>query len=93
MLKTEIRRLNEDKKEGNRVRMLDERSTQALERKYLLAKEMIDKLKADRVELQKKCFELKKKSEEMEKRLHDSRIQAQMLTEKTGRSFGDIALK
>ena len=93
MLKTEIRRLHEDKREGNKARMIDERSNQALERKYLLAKEIIEKLKVDRVELQKKCFELKTKSEEMERRFNDSRAQAKKIADRTGRAVGEIALK
>jgi chromosome segregation ATPase len=93
MLKTEIRRLYEDRKESNKAKLTDERSSQALERKYILAREMVDKLKTERSELQRTCFELKTKADEMERRFYDAQMQAKRLAEKAGRTVGEISLR
>ncbi|KAJ3119051.1 hypothetical protein HDU96_003226 [Phlyctochytrium bullatum] len=93
MLKTEIRRLYEDRKEVKRARMLDEKSNQGLERKYLLAKEMVEKLKADRHELQRTAFELKMKAEEMERKYFDAQIMAKKMAEQAGRTVGEITAR
>ncbi|ORY53524.1 hypothetical protein BCR33DRAFT_654817 [Rhizoclosmatium globosum] len=86
MLKTEIRRLQEERREERKNNITDERSNQALERKYILAREMVTKLKQERQELQRTCFELKTKADEMEKRYFDSQLMAKRMAEKAGRT-------
>lgn len=76
MLKTEIRRLYTDRADVRKARMADERATQGLERKYVLAREMVDKLKKERYELQKTNYELKMRADEMEKRYVEAKMQA-----------------
>ncbi|KAI8819061.1 hypothetical protein BJ741DRAFT_179644 [Chytriomyces cf. hyalinus JEL632] len=71
MLKTEIRRLQEERREQKRSQVTDDGCSQVLERKYILAKEMVLKLKQERTELQRTCFEMKAKADEMEKRYFD----------------------
>ncbi|KAI9340580.1 hypothetical protein BDR26DRAFT_353881 [Obelidium mucronatum] len=93
MLKTEIRRLQEERREGRKNNITDERSSQALERKYLLAKEMVTKLKQERQELQRTCFDLKLKADEMEKRYFDSQLMAKRMGERAGRTVGEIATR
>ncbi|KAJ3107366.1 hypothetical protein HDU97_004248 [Phlyctochytrium planicorne] len=93
MLKTEIRRLYEDRKEVRRARMLDEKSNQGLERKYMLAKEMVEKLKAERHELQRAAFELKVKADDMEKKYFDAQIMARRMAEQAGRTVGEITMR
>ncbi|KAJ3072144.1 hypothetical protein HDU99_002257, partial [Rhizoclosmatium hyalinum] len=93
MLKTEIRRLQEERREERKNNITDERSNQALERKYILAREMVTKLKQERQELQRTCFELKTKADEMEKRYFDSQLMAKRMAEKAGRTVGDIATR
>ncbi|KAJ3320092.1 Coiled-coil domain-containing protein 40, partial [Blyttiomyces sp. JEL0837] len=93
MLKTEIRRLHQDRRETSKARITDERTNQTLERKYILSKEMIDKLKSERTELQKNCFELKRRAEEMEKRWYDGQEMARKMAEKAGRTVGEITLR
>ncbi|KAI8855304.1 hypothetical protein BC829DRAFT_359316 [Chytridium lagenaria] len=93
MLKTEIRRLYEDRKEVRRTRMLDEKSNQGLERKYMLAKEMVEKLKAERHELQRTAFELKVRADEMEKKYFDAQIMAKRMAEQAGRTVGEITTR
>ncbi|KAJ3278552.1 Coiled-coil domain-containing protein 40, partial [Borealophlyctis nickersoniae] len=63
MLKHEIRRLYNDRTHTTRARISDERATHAMERKYILAREMVDKLKASVVGLQRENFELRKEVE------------------------------
>ncbi|KAJ3410013.1 hypothetical protein HDV05_004120 [Chytridiales sp. JEL 0842] len=91
MLKTEIRRLYEDRRLHNKDRLTDERCTQAIERKYTLAREMVDKLKLERAELQKTCFELKSKADDMEKKYHEAQLQAKKIAEKASRTVSDIS--
>ncbi|KAJ3015681.1 UNVERIFIED_CONTAM: hypothetical protein HDU68_012615, partial [Siphonaria sp. JEL0065] len=93
MLKTEIRRLQEERREERKNNITDERSSQALERKYLLAREMVVKLKQERQELQRTCFDLKVKADEMEKRYFDSQLMAKRMGERAGRSVGEIATR
>ncbi|KAI9098111.1 hypothetical protein DFS34DRAFT_658819 [Phlyctochytrium arcticum] len=74
MLKTEIRRLYSDRSAVRQARMTDERATHSLERKYVLAREMVEKLKAEKYELMKGQWELKARAEEMERRWMEMRV-------------------
>eukprot|EP00842_Homolaphlyctis_polyrhiza_P005661 jgi/Hompol1/6096/HPOL_000356-RA len=82
MLRTEIRRLYQDRSELKRVRMENEASAINIERKTELFKEMIDKLKAERYELQRANYALKRKAEEMERKYFDAKLQARRMTDK-----------
>lgn len=75
MLKAEIRRLNQDRASVMKSRLTDEKSSSVLERKYLMTKEMLEKMKAERHELQKSCFEMKCRAEDMEKRYKELKSQ------------------
>ncbi|KAJ3202003.1 hypothetical protein HDU82_007674 [Entophlyctis luteolus] len=93
MLKTEIRRLQEEKKEEKRNNLQEERSFQALERKYILVREMVAKLKRERTELQRTCFEFKMKFDEMEKMYFNSQLAAKRMSEKAGQTVGEIVTR
>ncbi|KAJ3062099.1 hypothetical protein HDU98_001995, partial [Podochytrium sp. JEL0797] len=93
MLKTEIRRLQAERLEERKNGVTEDRSFQALERKYILAREMVTKLKQERQELQRTCFDLKTKADDMEKRYFDSQLMAKRLAEKAGRSVGEVAAR
>ncbi|KAI9005948.1 hypothetical protein BC832DRAFT_531037 [Gaertneriomyces semiglobifer] len=67
MLKGEIRRLQGDRAALRKARIVDEKSTNGLERKYVLAREMVEKLRKERTELMKANWELKGKVEELER--------------------------
>ncbi|KND03985.1 uncharacterized protein SPPG_01433, partial [Spizellomyces punctatus DAOM BR117] len=88
MLKTEIRRLYADRSDVRKARMADERATHGLERKYVLAREMVDKLKAERYELQKANYELKNRAEQMERRYFDAKAQSRRNTEGSKSDIG-----
>ena len=90
MLKTEIRRLYEERKEVRKARLTDEHSGQVIERKYILAKETVEKLKAERKQLQRTCFELRTHAETMEKRFNEAKLQAVKIAERAGKSIGNI---
>ncbi|KAJ3140874.1 spermatogenesis-associated protein 17 [Physocladia obscura] len=91
MLKTEIRRLQAERQENKRNGVQEEHSFQSLERKYILAREVTLKLKKERSELQRTCFHLKTKYDEMEKLYFDSQLAAKRMAEKAGRTVGEIA--
>ncbi|TPX65655.1 hypothetical protein SpCBS45565_g05040 [Spizellomyces sp. 'palustris'] len=88
MLKTEIRRLYADRSDVRKARMADERATHGLERKYVLAREMVDKLKAERYELQKTNYELKNRAEQMERRYFDAKAQSRRNVEGSKSDLG-----
>ncbi|KAJ3047995.1 hypothetical protein HK097_010978 [Rhizophlyctis rosea] len=66
MLKHEIRRLYNERSQTLKARLQDDRSTHALERKHVVAKEVAERLKADRTDLQKQNWELRKRVGELE---------------------------
>jgi predicted RNase H-like nuclease (RuvC/YqgF family) len=93
MLKTEIRRLQDERREDKRNTMQDERSFQGLEQKYLLVREMVTKLKQERRVLQQTCFELKTKCDDMERLYFSTQLAAKRMSEKAGRTVGEIATR
>ncbi|KAJ3077707.1 hypothetical protein HK102_005023 [Quaeritorhiza haematococci] len=80
MLKMEVRRLYQERLETRKARFVDERHSSVWERKFVLAREMLDKFKAERHELQRVNFELKCRSEDMEKRYNELKTQYQNFT-------------
>ncbi|KAJ1560198.1 hypothetical protein HK405_007911, partial [Cladochytrium tenue] len=93
MLKTEIRRLHSDRREVGRARMVDERSTQVLERKCALAREQADKLRAERAELQRRCFDFRARAEKWERLYCEAQAQVRALADGAGKAVGDLAAR
>jgi hypothetical protein len=91
MLKTEIRRLYQDRQNVVKARLQDDKSSCVLERKYILVKEAYDKLKAERQEVKTQNFEFKYRAEEMEKRYNDLKIQYQHFAEVSQRNMEKYA--
>lgn len=87
MLKTEIRRLHQDRQAVVRSRLQDDKSSSVLERKYILVKEALDKLKTERQEIKLSNFELKCRAEDMEKRYNDLKNQYQHFAQVSRRSI------
>ncbi|KAJ3182075.1 hypothetical protein HDU87_000419 [Geranomyces variabilis] len=73
MLKAEIRRLYAARADVRQARIADERSAHGLERKYVLAREMVDSLRAERNDLRRKEADLTRRLEEGERRWVDAR--------------------
>ena len=82
MLRTEIRRLYQDKGELKQLRSDNLQAISVQERKVELYKEMADKLKAERYELQRSNYFLKRKCDEAERKYYDSKIIMRRLVEK-----------
>ncbi len=87
MLKTEIRRLYQDRQNVVKARLQDDRSSSVLERKYILVKEAYDKLKSERQEVKTQNFEFKFRADEMEKRYNDLKSQYQHFAEVSQRNM------
>jgi hypothetical protein len=87
MLKTEIRRLYQDRQAVVKARLKDDKSSSVLERKYILVKEAYDKLKSERQEVKTQNFEFKFRAEEMEKRYNDLKSQYQHFAEVSKRNI------
>jgi hypothetical protein len=51
------------------------------------------KIKKEKIELQRSCYELKTKSEDLEKRYFESQIQLKRMADKAGRQLADMASK
>ena len=73
MLKTEIRRLNQDKLDSKKKSIVSEKSSLYLERKYIVAKEMVEKLSVEKKKLVSTNFELKRKSDEFEAKYNETK--------------------
>nr|KAJ3422477.1 hypothetical protein HK105_007856 [Polyrhizophydium stewartii] len=82
MLRTEIRRLYQDRSELKHIRSENEQASAKIERKTELFREMVDKLKSERYELQRANYALKRKAEEMERKYFDAKLQARRMTDK-----------
>ncbi|KAJ1544932.1 hypothetical protein HK096_006980 [Nowakowskiella sp. JEL0078] len=91
MLKTEIRRLYDDRRDIRQARMTDEKSACVLERKYILCREMVEKTKSEKYDLQKQNFELKTRMDEMEKRYFEAKLQLKKYTQITVKNISEIA--
>ncbi|KAI8802630.1 hypothetical protein BJ742DRAFT_683908 [Cladochytrium replicatum] len=91
MLKTEVRRLYEDRRDLRQARMLDERNTSAIERKYIVAKEMVEKVKQEKYELQKANYELRTRAEDLEKRFVEAKLQLKRFADAATRHVGELA--
>ena len=76
MLKTEIRGLYQEKKESRKQVMSKEKSTLLLERKYIIAKEMLEKLQEEKVKLLKSNFDLKRRSDTLEVKFNELKTQS-----------------
>ena len=90
MLKTEIRRLYKDKNTIQKVRLQDERSSSVIERKYLLAKEKLDKLQVERHEMLKNNFDLKCRYEDVEKKYRELKSEYKNFSEMARKNVTDL---
>ena len=79
MLRTEIRRLSQDRSHLRQDKAEYDRSVMHAERNTQLYKEMIDKLKTEKYELQKAVFDLKRRADEAEKKHFDLKIKLRQL--------------
>lgn len=93
MLKSEIRRLYQDRQNVVKERVFDDKSTSVLERKYILVKEALEKLRSERHDIQKNNFDLKCRAEDMEKRYFDLKNQYQHFAEVSKRKATDFSEK
>ncbi|KAH9248728.1 hypothetical protein BASA81_013618 [Batrachochytrium salamandrivorans] len=82
MLRTEIRRLYQDKKDLRKSRTENIQISMNVERNTEVLKEMVEKLKSERYELQRTNYVLKRKAEEMERKYFDAKLQARKITER-----------
>ncbi|KAI8906185.1 hypothetical protein DFJ77DRAFT_477750 [Powellomyces hirtus] len=73
MLTHEIRRLHSARQHIQLARIADERAAHGLERKYVLAREMVDKLKSERYDAAKREADLTRRLEDLEKRWCEER--------------------
>ncbi|KAJ3123918.1 hypothetical protein HK098_001563 [Nowakowskiella sp. JEL0407] len=91
MLKLEIRRLYDDRRDVRQARLTDERNACVLERKYIIGREKVEKLKGEKLELQKQNFELRTRAEEMERKFFESKLQLKKFTENATKNIGELA--
>jgi hypothetical protein len=75
MLKAEIARLYEERKETKRSKTIEEKVVGNLESKYTFAKEMLDKHKEEKMELKKENFNLQKKVLHLSKKYTELKAQ------------------
>ncbi len=73
MLKSEIRRLYQDKNDIRKDIISTEKSTNIIERKFILAKEMLEKLQTEKKKLLKSNFELKKRADVLESKYNQKK--------------------
>lgn len=82
MLRCEIRRLMTDRSDLRQQRAEKERSTMDIERKTQVYQEIIDKLKSERYELQRQNYLIKRRADELDRKLYDSKIKARKAQDK-----------
>ena len=83
MLKSEIRRLYQDKNDIRKDIISTEKSTNIIERKFMLAKEMLEKLQTEKKKLLKSNFELKKRADVLEAKYNQQKILQKRSVEST----------
>ncbi|KAJ3033332.1 hypothetical protein HDV00_006488 [Rhizophlyctis rosea] len=89
MLKHEIRRLYSERSQTLQARLLDDRATHALERKHVVAKEIAERLKSERTDLQKQNWDLRKRVSELESLVKELKMVGGVTI--VGKRFGFIA--
>jgi chromosome segregation ATPase len=79
MLRTEIRRLTQDRSTLRQDKAQFDKSVMHIERDTQIYKEMIDKLKSERYELQREVYELKRRADESDKKYFDLKIRLRQM--------------
>ncbi|KAJ3270821.1 hypothetical protein HDV01_007370 [Terramyces sp. JEL0728] len=74
MLRNEIRRLSQDRSILRQERSEHDRTLLHVEKDVIVYKEMIDKLKSERYDLQREVFTLKRRTEETERKFYDYKL-------------------
>jgi chromosome segregation ATPase len=76
LLRTEIRRLSQDRSALRQEMANLDKSNLHVEKDVQLYKEMIEKLKSERYELQRQVFNLKRRADEAERKYFDAKLKA-----------------
>jgi chromosome segregation ATPase len=76
LLRTEIRRLSQDRSNLRQEMASLDKSNLHVEKDVQLYKEMIEKLKSERYELQRQVFNLKRRADEAERKYFDAKLKA-----------------
>lgn len=79
MLRTEIRRLSQDRSHLRQDKAEFDKSVMHIERNTQLYKEMIEKLKSEKYDLQKSVFELKRRADDSDKKYFDLKIRLRQM--------------
>lgn len=74
MLRTEIRRLDQDKTALRQEKTQQQKTLNNAEKDKQLSRELIEKLKADRYELNRQVYNLKKRADESERKYYDAKL-------------------
>ncbi|KAJ3342081.1 hypothetical protein HDU91_000586, partial [Kappamyces sp. JEL0680] len=95
MLRTEIRRLSQDRSNLRQEKVKSEASVVHVERNTQLYKEMIDKLKSERYELQRELYGLKRRADQSDKKYFDLKMKLRQMekleTKRKSESVGKLA--
>ena len=87
MLRSELRRLHHDRHSVHQTLISHEKSSSIIERKYTIAKEMLDKATSERQKLAKTNFDLKRRADQLEAKLNANKIKEQIMSKKGIKSF------
>lgn len=79
MMRTEIRRLSQERSHLRQDKSEYDKSIMHIERNTQLYKEMIDRLKSDKYELQKSVFLLKKRADDSDRKYFDLKIKVRQI--------------
>lgn len=82
MLKSEIRSLRNDRVAVQQTLISHEKSSSIMDRKYAIAKEMLEKATSDKQRLAKANFDLKRRADQLEAKLNANKVKDQILAKK-----------
>lgn len=82
MLRSELKRLHHDRHAVQQTLISNERSSSIMERKYIIAKEMLEKTTSEKQKLLKANFDLKRRADQLEAKLSANKIKEQILKKK-----------
>jgi chromosome segregation ATPase len=82
LLRTEIRRLSQDRSTLRQEMAQQDKSVMHVEKDKQLYKEMIEKLKSERYELQRQVYDLKRRADDAERKYFDAKLKSRQ-NEKT----------
>jgi len=100
LLSSEIRKLSQDRSKLRQEKVLIGRATLGADRSTQIQKEMIDKLKSEKYQLQRDAFELKRRADEADRKYFDLKVkvrhmektEAKRQKERVGKATSQIAL-